>query len=155
MLRLGTTDTTVYLDPTFDAAASPELASVVSAIRAWASDADAVMVPLGMGGHVDHLLCAEAGRLLAREPGSKVSFYEDRPYVSFCSADEVVARAAAVGPSLVPVPVSGPISAAKRRRLFYPSQIDANFERALRIDVDGAHRERVWVDPTIGWPTSR
>ena len=33
VLRLGTTDTAVYLDPTFDAAAAPELDSVLAVIR--------------------------------------------------------------------------------------------------------------------------
>ncbi len=152
VLRLGTIDTGIYLDPTFDAAAAPELPAAIAAIEPWAREADRVMVPLGMGGHLDHLLCAEAGRVLARDQGTAVSFYEDRPYASFCSDEEIALRAAAIDPSLQPVDVSGPISLEKRRRLFYPSQIDANFERAMQLDTDDGRRERVWVDPATGWP---
>jgi LmbE family N-acetylglucosaminyl deacetylase len=38
-------------------------------------------LPLGIGGHIDHLLVHEAGSLAVPEaPGREIFFYEDRPY---------------------------------------------------------------------------
>jgi hypothetical protein len=45
------------------------------------SQAKHVYLPLGVGGHVDHLLVHEAGSQVVLEaPGREILFYEDRPY---------------------------------------------------------------------------
>jgi hypothetical protein len=151
VLRLSTTDTSRYLDPDYDAGSAPELAAVSSMISTWAEDADRVLVPLGLGGHIDHILCTEAGRRL-RLAGRDVGFYEDRPYVNWCADDQVVGRAARVGTDLSRIELSGPITTAKARKLFYPSQIDEHFDRSLRLDRDEARHEHAWVGPGTDWP---
>jgi LmbE family N-acetylglucosaminyl deacetylase len=45
-------------------------------------DADLVLAPLGIGGHVDHRITAAAAERLGREPGTLL-WYEDVPYALF------------------------------------------------------------------------
>jgi hypothetical protein len=143
LLRLGTADPAVFLDPHLDVTTDPELEGVTSTLAAWAGDAGVVLVPLGIGDHVDHRLVAEAGRRLAAG-GHPVGFYEDRPYVSFASEDEVARRAAGLELDLGAVEVSGPIGRTKQRRIRYPSQIDDFFTEAFDRDLRGGRTERVW-----------
>ncbi|HKY15154.1 MAG TPA: hypothetical protein VJM33_09540 [Microthrixaceae bacterium] len=151
IMRLGSSDTNVYLDPGFEPYEDPQFEPVIEALRRWALDADLVLAPLGIGDHVDHRLAAGAGRVLAAE-GVRVAHYEDRPYASFCTDDEVAARARALDAALESRPASGPINDAKRRRIIYPSQMDDFFHEALAVDLDDHRPERVWVMPHDPWP---
>ncbi len=142
LLRLDTLDPAVYLDPTFDPASSDELDATERVVAEWASAFDATLVPLGIGDHVDHRIVAAAGvRLAAR--GMAVGFYVDRPYASLLDdgADEPIA--AQLGLALTRVDASGPITAEKTRRLFYPSQFDQLFVGAMANDQTSHRREVV------------
>jgi LmbE family N-acetylglucosaminyl deacetylase len=151
MLRLDTTDAADYLDHDFDAAASPLLPAVLQVIDRWSGEADQVVFPLGVGGHVDHLLCATAGRSLW-ERGTPVAFYEERPYRAYVDDDAVAALASRLDLGLERRDASGDITSTKRRRLFYPSQFDALFEDAVAIDQAEGRREHVWVPAGAVWP---
>jgi hypothetical protein len=146
LLRLGTTDPAVFLDPAWDPATSPELDAVERLVARWADGHDLVLCPLGVGGHVDHLLAAAAGRRLAAA-GLPVGHYADRPYSTFVTDDDVAALAP---PGTVEVAASGPIGRAKTRRLFYPSQFDPLFVDAQRDDEAAGRRELLFLpDPAI------
>lgn len=146
VMRLATTDTAIFLDPTFDASTSPELDPVVRIVARWAEDADLVLCPLGVGGHVDHLVAAEAGRRLA-SGGVRVGWYADRPYATFVTDDDVADLAP---DGTVRMEVSGPIGATKTRRLFYPSQFDPLFIEAQRSDEEARRHELVFL-PDPAW----
>ena len=149
LLRLGTTDTAVFLDPTFDPTTTPELDPVVRVLARWTDDADLLLCPLGVGGHIDHLIAAEAGRRLAAQ-GVPVGFYADRPYSSFVS-DAEVAELAPDGATRVEA--SGPITAEKTRRLFYPSQFDPLFLDAQHADEQGRRHELIFLsNPAVLGP---
>lgn len=143
ILRLGTTDTDVYLDPDFDAETCDEIEPVGRLLWSWAAEADLVLAPLGIGGHVDHLICCAAAAALPPELGP-VGFYEERPYASWLSLEEVADLARARFPDARPVPMSGPIGPVKNQRLKYPSQFDRAFLDALEIDRREGRQERVW-----------
>ena len=141
ILRTGSTDTADYLDP--DAPLTPHLVDdVVRVITPWIAEADLVLAPLGLGGHVDHRLVGAAARRAV--PADRLALYEDRPYACYLGDDEIEAAAQAVDPALRPRDASGPIGEAKTGRLWYPSQFDPYFTDAMRSDREGARRERLW-----------
>lgn len=145
-LRLDTTDTSRYLDPAADPAATGQVEPVVRLARRWAESHDAVIAPLGVGDHIDHLVTAAAATRLASS-GFPVGFYADRPYATAFDDDQLDARAAALDPALQPLDASGDISARKQQRLWYPSQFDPRFVEALDADVSQRRRERLYVPP--------
>ena len=147
ILRLGATDTATYLDPTFDAADSPELAPTLRLMQGWASTQDVVLAPLGIGDHIDHQLCAEAGRRLV-PLGIPTAWYEDRPYACGLDDDAVAASA----PGLSPIAISPPIGELKAGRIWYPSQFDDYFLEAMAHDIGRAAKERIWVDDPTAFP---
>jgi hypothetical protein len=119
------------------------------------SKADAVVLPLGVGRHVDHLTVRTAGLPVDRQV-FPLAFYEDQPYVARATAaalDEAVQAAKlAAG---VPLEASfvgggtGDVDAAMQRKqrlaLCYDSQLDdaatveiAEFSRRYE------GRERLW-----------
>lgn len=152
ILRTGSLDADSFLDGEFDAKGSPFTAEVATLVTSWATDYDIVLSPLGVGGHVDHQLVAEAGRRLM-EGGTPVAFYEDRPYAVGVSDDELAASAAAIDPRLERRPVSGPMSRSKHSRIWYPSQFDDYFLTAIALDESNAALEHVWVLPDSPWPS--
>jgi LmbE family N-acetylglucosaminyl deacetylase len=155
VLRLGTSDAAAYLEPGFDPTGTAELEAVTEVVRDWATGADVVLAPLGLGDHVDHRLCAAAARTLAGE-GVRVAYYEDRPYASYCTPGEIEARARQFGPptgaELERRAVSGPIGPEKLRRLRYPSQIDDYFDAATATDVTSSACEATWTPVGDPWP---
>ncbi|MEU3861688.1 PIG-L family deacetylase [Streptomyces sp. NPDC028722] len=88
-----------FADPAWSdgsAREEPELLEAVTERLAPLLDgAGLVYVPLGVGGHVDHLACREAVLELARGGrlgGAQVAFYEDQPYSLFSAAEETAKR---------------------------------------------------------------
>lgn len=141
------------LDPGADLSVEPLVAQVgdwlVQLVGSQKGSPEMVLVPAGIGGHVDHRIVALAAVTVRDRLGVVVGFYEDRPYVSHMEPDQVDAQLEALGLELDPVPVSGPIteSTQKRVRHCYPSQIDDYFVAAMRRDVAEGHVERVWFEP--------
>ena len=141
ILRLDTADATVFLDPGFDARASPEREVVSRVLGGWAGSYDGLVLPLGVGDHIDHKITAAAATGL----GVPVAHYEDRPYACALDDDQLAEVAAALEPGLRPVHVSGPITDAKVRRVWYPSQFDPSYLDAMAADIGGQRRERIWI----------
>lgn len=145
VLRTGELDPAALLD---ESAELDEdlLDALVAWLRRLRGDGSTVLVPAGIGGHLDHRLVAEAGRRLLSEHADRLGIYEDRPYASFVDADELAAVCGGLGPSMVPVEVSGPVTERLHRllRRCYPSQIEAIFLDAMARDRDAGAVERVW-----------
>ena len=154
ILRTGITDAAEYLDPTRVVDDDPLVERIAALISRWAANAEVVLAPLGLGGHVDHLLVAAAGRLVATT-GREVAFYEDRPYACWLDDDALADASAAAAPHRVARPVSGAITTAKRDRIWYPSQFDDFFVDAMGLDERRGRTERVWADPHATWPVGR
>jgi len=151
ILRTGVTDSAEFLDPTVDVHDDPLVAPIADLIAKWAANADVVLSPLGLGGHLDHLLVAAAARLVATT-GREVAFYEDRPYACWLDDDALNQASSDAAPGRSPQPISGPITATKRDQIWYPSQFDDFFVDAMGLDESQGRHERVWVDPTATWP---
>ncbi len=149
ILRLGSGDSSVFLDPTFDPDSAAELEPVIRLMQRWSSDFDATLVPLGIGDHIDHQLCRAAGQHLA-EAGFTTGYYEDRPYACALSDQQLADAASEVGLAQS-VELSGPIDAKKTRRIWYPSQFDEYFLTAMKMDVDARRHERIWCDDPSPW----
>jgi len=64
---------------------------------------EALVGPLGIGQHTDHLVCARVTSRLARQFGLPVSFYEDLPYANEESLLRIALLARRRHPGLVPV----------------------------------------------------
>ena len=122
-----------------------------AAMQMAAGGAQCVVMPLGIGGDIDHLLVREAGILLAAE--AAIVCYEDLPYAARGDAGEaieptVASVAARAGQSLSPVLMAVPGGATKKMAqvVTYPSQINDD-EAALIADYANRYGggERIWV----------
>jgi hypothetical protein len=157
LLRWGTPAGDRLLDAGADLSDEPLVAEVAEWLRRLATPRgepvpDLLLVPAGLGGHVDHRIVALAAASLAGGAGSDggqgapLGFYEDRPYVAHLDPEAVTAQLAALGLELEARAVSGPVSAATQRRVrrCYPSQIDEYFVEAMERDLAAGAVEQVW-----------
>lgn len=146
ILRSGSTDPASYRDVDL-ATEDPLVSRVTAMMRTWMRSADVLLVPAGLGGHLDHRIVATAGVRAVRAGLGPVGFYEDRPYVAYMSDAEVAAELAGLGLSLSPRDVSGAIEASTQRavRRIYRSQMDEYSTLAQALDLDTGRPERVWV----------
>jgi LmbE family N-acetylglucosaminyl deacetylase len=151
LLRWGTTGGERLLDETADLSDEPlvdEVAGWLCAVAAPSTGVapDLVLVPAGLGGHVDHRIVALAAAEVAGSLSVPVGFYEDRPYVAYLDRDELSGQLAPLGLDLVDRAVSGPVTATTQRRVrrCYPSQIDPFFVEAMERDRSADAVERVW-----------
>jgi LmbE family N-acetylglucosaminyl deacetylase len=139
----------------------PKIRSAIAARRA------ALVLPLGIGAHVDHLTAREAA-LSAIDDSTAVAFYEELPDAASASpaATEVIAQELSARLKLDLLPVfageeaDAEIAAARKRRyaLCYDSQIDDDIVN--RIAEHCTHyggRERLWANAAWRglWPTAR
>lgn len=147
-LLRGDVDPTTLLDRTNDMVGHPLTAEVAAAVAAEARrvGADAVLAPLGLEGHVDHLTVTAAALHPDLPPSLPVAFYEDRPYAGHLDGAGIAAQAARVGDDLEVVAVSGPVTREGRRRVMdcYPSQEDPYFDAGLAGDLSRGASERIW-----------
>jgi hypothetical protein len=149
LLRWGTIDNERLLDPWADLSDEPLVDELAGWLRSVADGADApelLLVPAGLGGHVDHRIVATAAARVAGVLRCPVGFYEDRPYTAYLGADEIDAQLATLGLDLEVRTVSGPVSGSTQRRVrrAYPSQMDPYFLDAMARDVGAGAVERVW-----------
>jgi LmbE family N-acetylglucosaminyl deacetylase len=118
--------------------------------------AGAVVLPLALGGHVDHRTALEAARPLLT-PERPCAFYEDLPYALQLTAGEIEQAAGALGTTLnaelAPAFAGGAQdseAAVRRKRrlaLCYDSQIeDAMADRMAAFCVPYGGRERLWAN---------
>jgi LmbE family N-acetylglucosaminyl deacetylase len=105
-----------------------------------------LLVPAGLGGHVDHRIVALAAAASLDRFEVPVGFYEERPYVAHLDPDAIGAQLAPLGLDLETHNVSAPVTAATQRlvRRCYPSQIDAYFVQAMERDLTAGAVERAW-----------
>lgn len=125
----------------------PLVDRVTAMIRAWSGLTDVLLVPAGLGRHVDHRIVAAAGVRAVRAGLGTIAFYEDRPYVAYMDEAEIAAELAELGLELEAQDVSGPIEEQVQRsvRRIYRSQMDAYFTDAQRRDTERGRSERIWV----------
>jgi LmbE family N-acetylglucosaminyl deacetylase len=111
--------------------------------------AGAVVLPLALGGHVDHRTAQKA----AVVAGSAVpcAFYEDLPYALELGAEAIAQAAQDSGAALAPVfasevqEVDAAIKRKRRLALCYDSQIeDATAESMAEFCAQYGGRERLW-----------
>ncbi|CAB4531298.1 unannotated protein [freshwater metagenome] len=154
LLRRGAGFGPDMLDSRIDLSADaliPEISGWLEAVissrqRANKARPEVLLVAAGLGGHIDHRLLAHAAAALVGQVDTPIGFYEDRPYVSFLSADQITGQLASLGLQFEAVDVSAKVQASTQAaaRLCYPSQMKPFFREAM--DLDRAHGacERVW-----------
>jgi LmbE family N-acetylglucosaminyl deacetylase len=115
----------------------------------------AVMIPLGLGFHIDHHIVREAGLSLAAEGFSSLFFYEDLPYAAHYPVDAlsnwIAGFCRARGMHLAPCCLTFPDLMAWKQRAVrcYRSQTTSQvWERILghaeRLNPAGPALERFW-----------
>jgi LmbE family N-acetylglucosaminyl deacetylase len=142
-------DIAIFVDSA--AASGEELSAVAHAVRDCVEDEDPdlVLAPLGVGGHIDHLLVAAAARQLDR----RVLHYEDVPYVLYdrCAgwADTIVGRAAYLhpcSPRAWSAKTTGIEQYESQRQLLWhqPATWRDDLGAYARTVGGGRHAERFW-----------
>lgn len=137
------------------------VARVKGAIAKLARAGSAIVLPLAIGGHIDHLVSRQAGVEALTEEPYPVAFYEDLPYAARPEGTGEPERISAhlelaLQPGFVHVEVGDPGSHVSRKRLVvecYDSQIDSSVAEQIAsfcLRYDG--RERLWVNDA--WSTA-
>ncbi len=136
------------------------LARVAGAIGKWVRQAGgrpaAVLLPLALGGHIDHRIVQAAGQEVAAAQAARtaLALYEDLPYAARIAREEEMAEAAARVHAELWAVVPGAeaaVQAAVRRKVrmaeCYDSQIDsAVAEEIGQFSMRYGGRDRVWAD---------
>lgn len=118
-----------------------------------AAEPGSIWIPLGLGGHLDHLLVEKAATRLVRSRKLGRLYYEDLPYAATLSEHQIRRRAASISRSLQPILVDiGSVLERKIEALrLYESQVCEHFLWALgehHSRWDAARpMERVWRSP--------
>ena len=135
------------------------VARIGGALRKFAKTADpgkiGFVLPLALGGHIDHRVAREAGVEVLAGMGLPVAFYEDLPYAARPGIAEGIAGHAEslpieCKPAFVQAAPPDAVFAAERKRRMaerYDSQIDSDTARAIgefALRYDG--RERLWAN---------
>ncbi|MGZ3457714.1 MAG: PIG-L deacetylase family protein, partial [Archangium sp.] len=147
---LGLTASEVSSNPVF----RRDVATVVERLSGWLQGIPLVLAPLGVGGHLDHVVTMLAARQLARRDviaRTALWFYEDLPYAAAPRVrleDDPAPRAAGAVERL-PVDI-GPTLDRKRRALkvyrtrLRGSQLELCLTHAQRERADGSPAEWLW-----------
>lgn len=152
-LRLGVTDERVFqsVSPESD---KVEAECLSAAIMNTLCDEGVIFAPLGLGGHVDHVLVHNAVCSLA-QLGYPVIFYEDLPYAARMGASELECRVKnaqrIIGRSLKAIDIQTPMGYQGKRHALaaYKSQIDSHLlDEIMNYGCKYGDRvvERVWCD---------
>jgi deacetylase len=157
LVHLGFRDTSLRLSPGVEdrrpSAADPLFPAVGAALRSLLENEapDVVChVPLGISGHVDHLMVRDAV-LALRGDARGVVFYEDLPYCERHTEEEIAAFVRALGLGLAPhlLELGAEWPAKVKAMRLYESQLEAKtipaIERyARRLGAGRGMAERVW-----------
>ena len=129
-------------------------ARVAGAIAKTARAGCAVILPLGVGGHIDHRVTRQAGVTVLTEQSFPVAFYEDLPYAARNNGGAEIEHAVQ---SLQPSPRSSfaepaqsdtpsRVRAKLRMAECYDSQIDSEVAQQIASYCQRyGGRERLWV----------
>lgn len=155
-LRLGIQDDCVF-DAVFPRSDEKEVEYLLAALEPMRQEEGLLFAPLGLGGHVDHVLVHKATCTLARD-GWATAFYEDLPYaarIKPADIERIVKNTQSkIGGPLRVLNIESCSDATRKGRAIgvYRSQIDQpmideiiNYGEQLG---SGAIAERVWCDPT-------
>lgn len=107
---------------------------------------DLVLAPIGLGGHLDHMIIATAaGNVIGSTP-VPIGFYEDRPYRAYVSDEEVQLQVERMIGTAERTTVSPTIRLGTQKlvRMCYPSQMTPYFRDAMALDRKTAATESVW-----------
>ena len=120
---------------------------------------DALVLPLALGGHVDHRTARDAAMQIGHKP---FAFYEDLPYAAWSAVTPTIEREAQVladanSAALTPMFADrlephAAVAQKLRAALCYDSQIDnAAAELLSGFSQTYAGAERLWVDAAWGF----
>ncbi len=137
------------LDPE-DASLRAIRSAVARELHRWR--ADALLLPMALGSHVDHVAAREAVLPMAAE--RPCAFYEDLPYAARAEVTSTIESASEVlgdciGETLQPLLYGVPEQVAGKRMLaaLYASQIDAaEAESIAGFASSYGGRERLWAN---------
>ena len=143
----------VGIDQVMGLAINPEDKAMAKLPKAMAAlKPDAVVLPLALGSHVDHVTARMA--MTGEATPTPMAFYEDLPYAARPGAAELIAQAAAgIADGLSPVFVTEEgdiVEAVERKRrlaICYDSQIaDEAAEQIAGFCARYGGRERLWAN---------
>jgi LmbE family N-acetylglucosaminyl deacetylase len=131
-------------------------AQLADVLRATVDPMSLVLVPLGLGAHVDHCIVREAGLSLAAAGLTSLFFYEDLPYAAAYALPALHRWIASFSWSRMlnvepwHVGFADLIDCKQRAALCYPSQVTGKavariVGHARRLDPSGPGAERVWL----------
>jgi len=109
-----------------------------------------LFVPLGLGGHHDHLLLQKMAREIARALNMLVVYYEDLPYAAELSDESVLEQISSVDPELCPtyIPIASELTQKLNALRLYRSQIGSEELEAVKqyaFHWNGTEpAERIW-----------
>lgn len=155
-LRLGIRDERVF-DAVSPASDEEEAECLCVALRQMLQWAGVLFAPLGLGGHVDHVLVHKAACTFTRD-GWATAFYEDLPYAARMEPADIERivkdTQSKIGQPLRALNIRSCSDASRKRRALcaYKSQIDQRMiDEILSYGqrLGGASiAERLWCDPT-------
>ena len=136
-----------------DRAVSRVGGAIAKLARTGAANELAIVLPLAIGGHIDHRVTRQAGMEALAKSSLPVAFYEDLPYAARPgAAEQIFAAAESTGFALEscfadePQTDSAPAVTRKRRMAdAYDSQVDSE-EAGQIAEFSGGYegRERLW-----------
>lgn len=143
-LRLG--ESFPILDCADDALRASDVAWLARALET-AANAELVLAPLALGGHIDHLVARHAASAMRSRA---IAFYEDIPYAGIVTEEERMRSLATAQSQLARTlhAVTSPCGFAEKHSLarVYRSQIGEEEVAAIRAAVRCLGGERLWAD---------
>lgn len=98
-------------------------------------------LPLGVGGHIDHLIARDAARNILR-PAQKIAYFQDATYIR--SESEIGEITRSLGLKSGRILRSKSIQQKMKLVAIYQSQVDKSILRGIRDPLAILNGERVW-----------
>lgn len=115
-------------------------------IRAY--EPNAIYFPLGIGGHVDHLLVREVSTILGssfRLDDINIQFYEDLPYASYCGLPTAFIKEHDLSPVLQQIDIEHKLDSIRNyRSQIYDDLVASIRDYASGMSSDDLRYERLW-----------
>lgn len=145
-IRLGV-QTAAVSGPDASAVRTEDVELVAEQVRRLARKASAIIGPLGLGNHIDHRTVREAAMRVV--PPKRLAFYEDLPYATWTTEEQLTGIVAGLRRPLLPKLVRPAACNVFRKRglaRLYSSQI-APAEAGMIAGYSAKYRsaERVWI----------